>query len=310
MNYKALAYYYFIPIENPHEEIAKQHRFFEGRDAAGRIYISEEGINGQLSGISQDISDYIEWMQSDSRFKTLRLNIHACAENIFPRMTIKYRKQLVALDRKVDLTNRGAYLAPEQWKKILDDPNEQFLMIDVRNRYEWEIGHFEQASLPPLDEFREFPDYAEDLAETLEKNTKILMYCTGGIRCEIFSSLLKEKGFEQVFQLEGGVINYGLKEGKEHWKGKLFVFDDRLAIPIDGQDNEAISYCIHCQKPSDIYYNCANMDCNALFLSCHSCIVDNQGCCTELCRQAPRLRPYDDRQGNKPFRRKHLLTGS
>lgn len=304
--YYALAYYCFVPLANPLLEVEKHKNFFENRDVAGRIYLSEEGINGQMSGTAADAEAYMAWLKEDSRFASIFFKIHEVSENIFPRMTVKYRKQLVALDQKADPTQGGEHVSPERWKQMLESG--EYLLLDVRNRYEWEIGHFEGAALPPLENFREFPNYADRLSKEVDpKKTKVMMYCTGGIRCELYSALLKEKGFDEVYQLDGGVINYGLKMGQKHWKGKLFVFDDRLAVSIDGKEAEPISVCAHCHLPSDVYYNCANMDCNALFIACHSCIEVYKGCCGHECQESPRLRPFDREGGNKPFRRKHLI---
>lgn len=304
--YFALAYYIFTPIENPHAEVKKQKLFFKNRDVLGRIYFSEEGINGQMSGRIGDCEEYMGWMKTDPRFADISFKIHEVEENIFPRMTVKYRSQLVALDEKVDLQLGGEHVSPERWKEMLESG--EYLVLDVRNRYEWEIGHFENAVLPPIEKFREFPAYADRLAEEVDPaKTKVMMYCTGGIRCELYSALLKKRGFDQIYQLSGGVIDYGLKEGNQHWKGKLFVFDDRMAIPIDGKATPPIARCKHCAEPSDTHYNCANMDCNELFISCPTCLDSHQGCCQEGCREAPRVRQYLRERGNRPFRRKGLL---
>jgi UPF0176 protein len=191
---------------------------------------------------------------------------------------------------------------------MLQERDEDTLLIDVRNDYEWEVGHFEGAELPQLETFREFPDYARSLMQAKDpKKTKVMMYCTGGIRCELYSALMKQVGFEQVFQLEGGIINYGLQEGKEHWRGKLFVFDDRLAVPMEEGEEDVISHCLHCGIPSDVYHNCANMDCNKLFLSCPECAEKSVGCCSLACQDAPRLRAYVKGERPKPFRRQHQL---
>lgn len=305
--YLVLAYYLFTRIADPLAEIESHKNFFNGRDATGRIYISEEGINGQMSASLSDAEAYQAWLSKKECFSGVSFKVHTHHEQCFPRMTVKYRKQLVALDQTVDLSKKGETLSPKQWKEQLEK-NEAFL-IDVRNDYEWKIGHFEGANLPPLENFRDFSAYADELKETIDpKKTPVMMYCTGGIRCELYSALLKEKGFEEVYQLEGGIIGYGLEEGSAHWKGKLFVFDDRMAVPIDGKPCEPISTCCHCHLPSDTYYNCANMDCNELFLACPSCISTYEGCCSHPCTQAPRLRPYTRDKGNKPFRKKHLLS--
>lgn len=308
MSYFVLAYYHFTPIEDPNLLIKEHKKFFTERDVTGRIYISEEGINGQMSGVVKDAEAYMAWIRQDKRFADMWFKIHTSDENVFPRMTVKYRKQLVALDYPVDLSKGGKRVAPAEWKHMLEE-EEDICLLDVRNRYEWEIGHFERSTLPPVENFRDFPDYADQLKETIDpKKTKVMMCCTGGIRCELFSALLKEKGFEEVYQLDGGIINYGLKEGASHWKGKLFVFDDRLAVSIDGKESEPISFCRHCHLPCDTYYNCANMDCNELFLSCPSCIETYRGCCCHPCKEAPRVRSFTKERGNKPFRRKHLIS--
>ncbi len=306
MTYFALAYYIFNPIENPKREVKNHKRFFKDRDVLGRIYISEEGINGQMSGSQADTQDYIAWLRQD--FPDVKFKIHTLNENIFPRMTVKYRKQLVALDETVDMELGGDHVSPKQWREMLES-DESYLLLDVRNQYEWEIGHFEGATLPPLEKFRDFPKYADELKEDVDpKKTKVMMYCTGGIRCELYSAMLKERGFEDVYQLDGGVIQYGLDEGSKHWRGKLFVFDDRLAVPIDGKEAEPIAKCIHCHLPCDTYYNCANMDCNNLFISCPSCTESYSGCCQHSCQTAPRLRPFKREGGNRPFRKKHLIS--
>ncbi len=306
--YHVLAYYFFTSIEDPHLEVSRHLEFVKNKDIKCRVYLSQEGINGQMSASEEDSQLYQEWLKSDPRFKDIAFKIHLHHEHAFPRATIKFRNQLVAIDEKVDLSLTGEHVPPEQWKKMLENRDEKTLLLDVRNDYEWEIGHFEGAALPPLETFRKFPEYARDLKEKCDpKETKVMMYCTGGIRCELYSALLKKEGFKQVYQLDGGIINYGLKEGHEEWRGKLFVFDDRLAVPIDGKTEETISHCLHCDAPSDVYYNCANMDCNELFLCCPECAEKLQGCCSEACKQAPRVRPFEKGQRPKPFRRQHEL---
>jgi UPF0176 protein len=304
-----LAYYFFTPIEDPLLEVARHQEFAQGKDITCRVYISEQGINGQMSASPAVSEEYQKWLKGDPRFENVHFKIHTFPEHVFPRATIKYRKQLVALDAEVDLSQTGERLSPEQWSKMLDERDANTLLLDVRNDYEWEIGHFEGSELPALDTFREFPRYAQSLKEKRNpKETKVMMCCTGGIRCELFSALLKKEGFDQVYQLDGGIINYGLKEGTRHWRGKLFVFDDRLAVPINAEkEGEVISTCRHCENPSDVYYNCSNMDCNALFLCCPQCAERFAGCCCAACVDAPRLRPYEKADRPKPFRRAHLL---
>lgn len=300
--YLILAYYQFVPLADPQSEVLQHKQFFEGRDVACRIYLSEQGINGQMSASRNDAVDYMQWMHGRPEFAKIHFKLHEHNEHAFPRITVKYRKQLVALDRDVDLSKQGLHVSPEKWEDMLTSSDPK-VVLDVRNGYEWQIGHFEGAELPRCDTFREFTDYADKLKGTVDaKNTPVMMYCTGGIRCELFSSVLKEKGFEKVYQLEGGIINYGLKRGNAHWLGKLFVFDDRLAVPLSDEGHEVIGKCRHCNDSNDTYYNCANMDCNELFLCCPSCLPNFQGCCQESCRHSERLRPYQQ-VNSKPFRK-------
>lgn len=303
--YYVLAFYCFTSIENPHEEVAKHHEFFKTRDICSRIYISYQGINAQMSAEESHAKEYMDWMRQDSRFANIDFKIHFAEEQVFPRATVKFRQQLVALDHDANPVEGGDHVSASEWKKMLEQKDPDTILLDVRNDYEWKVGHFEGAIKPKLDIFRKFPEYAKQLSDQYDaKKTKVMMYCTGGIRCELYSALMKKVGFEQVYQLDGGVIKYGLEEGQSHWKGKLFVFDDRLAVPISPkEDSEVISVCHHCGAPSDIYYNCANMDCNELFTCCPSCADQYKGCCQDSCAHAERLRPYEKTEKPKPFRK-------
>ncbi len=304
-NYAVLAFYLIEPIEDPIAEVKLHKEFFKERDVMSRIYISEEGINGQMSALKEDAEAYREWMLGRSPFNRVHFKIHWHHEHAFPRQTVKYRKQLVAFDMDVDLSQRGEHVPPKKWKEMLES-GEEVVLLDVRNKYEWDIGRFAGAECPPCETSRDFKQFTDDLLERLDKkNTPVMMYCTGGIRCEVYSALLKEKGVEKIFQLQGGVINYGLEEGKEHWEGKLFVFDDRLAIPINEEEPEVVGTCHHCKEPYDHYYNCANMDCNELFICCSNCLKTYAGCCQAECQAAPHVRPYHHQTTHKPFRRKH-----
>ncbi len=307
--YHVLAFYHLVRLEDPHGEVIRHQGFLQGKDIQCRIYLSEEGINGQMSASLADSEAYQDWLKSDPRFADVVFKVQAYHEHVFPRATVKYRAQLVAIDEKVDMALTGEHVSPERWKEMLAARDDKTLLLDVRNDYEWEIGHFEGAKLPELETFRQFPKYARELKEKCDpKETKVMMYCTGGIRCEFYSALLKREGFEQVYQLDGGVINYGQKEGHGPWRGKLFVFDDRLSVPIDEKTEEVISHCRYCETPSDIYYNCANMDCNELFLCCSECAEKHRGCCCEACMLAPLVRAFEKTARPKPFRRQNKET--
>jgi len=301
--YCVLAYYSFSPIENPKQAVIDHKKFLEALDSRGRIYISEQGINGQMSLAKSDFDAYKAWL--GERFPDMPIKVHDYHEHAFEKLKIKYREQLVALDQNVDMSLTGEHVPPEKWREMLETDDDH-IVIDVRNDYEWKVGHFDGAITPPLATFREFCDYARDLQEKIDpKNTKVMMYCTGGIRCELYSSLLKEMGIEKVYQLDGGVINYGLKEGSEHWLGKLFVFDDRMTVPISDEETEVIGKCHFCSEPTDNCYNCANMDCNHLFICCPDCLQEHQGCCQSECIEAPRVRPFRHQNPHKPFRKRY-----
>ena len=302
MNYQVIAYYCLVPLEDPRAEIARQKEFFRTRDMMGRLYISEQGINAQMSALASHGEEYIAWMRSDPRFAGVQYKIHESCEHAFPKATIKYRRQLVAIDCEVDFSQTGEHVSPDTWKKMLEEKDEHTVVIDVRNKYEWKVGHFEGADLPPFETFREFPGYAAQLKEARDpKQTRVMMYCTGGIRCEYYSALMKKEGFDQVYQLDGGVINYGLEKGSDQWKGKLFVFDDRLVVPLS-EEASTISVCSHCACPNDVYYNCANMDCNELFICCLNCLKNMKGCCCSSCMEG-RVRPIREDGNAKPFRK-------
>lgn len=300
-----LAYYLFTPIPDPHKQVADHKAFFKGREITSRIYISEQGINGQMSGTKEDAEAYMRWLHAHPLFEKVVFKIHPYHENVFVRQTVKYRKKLVAIDEEIDLSVTGKHSSPQEWKELMESPQKP-LLLDVRNDYEWAVGRFEGAECPPCETFREFSNYAEELKEKTDpSSTPVMMYCTGGIRCELYSSLLIKKGFKQVYQLDGGIINYGLKEGSDHWLGKLFVFDDRMTVPIAEEPTPIIGKCALCETPNESYYNCANMDCNKLFLCCPACLDEHQGCCQKSCQSSSRVRPYHHQNPHKPFRKRH-----
>ncbi len=299
--YYVISYYSFTSFTDPHQYVKNAKAFGEKIDLRGRVYVSESGINGQVSIAAEDVDLYLKEIE---QIPGLNSKVQGHDDHVFAKFTIKYRKQLVAIDIPVDLEQRGHYLEPAEWREKLQKRSSNSLLIDVRNDYEWKIGHFEGAVKPSFENFREFPEYLKTLKEEADpEKTEIMMYCTGGIRCEYFSAYLKKEGFKHIYQLKGGLINYGLQERAEHWRGKLFVFDDRLVVPISDDNQEIISTCHHCETPTDIYYNCANMDCNELFLCCPGCLVDFKGCCCHECSAEGRVRPFDRSQAPKPFRR-------
>lgn len=306
--YIVLAYYHFLKppeaIEDPHKLVKMHLQFLKDKDVKARVYINEEGISGQMSIHEKDAESYMEWLHGFPYFKEMEFKVHLSEEHAFAKLTVKYRKELVALGVKVDMSLAGEHVSPQAWKEMIQSKDQNTILVDVRNHYEWRVGHFEGAILPNLETFRDFNDYIDQLKlQYNAENTKVMMYCTGGIRCEVYSALMKQKGFDTVYQLNGGVIKYGLEEGQKHWKGKLFVFDDRMVVSISEEEAEAISVCDHCGVKADVYYNCANMDCNELFISCPECAKKMQGCCCDSCITQPRVRPFVETTNPKPFRK-------
>jgi len=304
MDYQVLAFYLLNPIEEPQKEVKRFQDFFASHDVMGRIYINEEGINAQMSIHEKDAEAFYEWYLGDERFKETDIKVHRFDTHAFPKKTVKYRKQLVALDQEVDFSKTGKHACAKEWKAMLNENDPNTVILDVRNDYEWEVGHFEGAEKPNFKNFREFPESVKELTKDhAPGKTRVLMYCTGGIRCELYSCLLKEEGYDEVYQLDGGVIKYGLEEGNDHWKGKLFVFDDRLVVPISEDQTDTVGTCHHCETPIDACYNCANMKCNALFLCCQSCYESNLGCCSSPCMEAPTRREAKSTDRPRPFRK-------
>lgn len=300
--FSIIAFYHFCPIADPAAEVALHKEFFKSRDVRARTYISSQGINGQMSAAKADGEAYMQWLKSRPEFATVEFKIDPYHEHVFPRLTVKVKKELVALGEELSFEERGQYLEPQQWAEMLEECPDK-LVLDIRNDYEWKIGRFQDAEQVTCETFKDFIEMAQDLKKRLEgTETKVMMYCTGGIRCEVFSALLKKEGMKNdVFQLHGGVIRYGHEEKSRSWLGKLFVFDDRLQVDISDEKAPPVGICHHCEGSAESYYNCANVECNKLFICCQSCLEKAQGCCCSECQSAERVRPFQ--YAHKPFRR-------
>ncbi|MFZ9982158.1 MAG: rhodanese-related sulfurtransferase [Cyclobacteriaceae bacterium] len=254
-------------------------------EVLGRIYIADEGINSQISVPDDRFSAFREQLESIDFLRGVRLNI-AVDDNgkSFFKLKILYRKKLVADgldDLSFDVTKPGEHLDAESFNRLAEDPRS--VIVDMRNHYESEVGRFRNAVCPDVDTFREELQAVEDLMKGNEEKN-LLLYCTGGIRCEKASAWMKYKGFRNVFQLEGGIINYAREvreKGLENkFVGKNFVFDERLGERIS---NDIISNCHQCGKPCDTHINCKNDACHLLFIQCEECRVTFDSCCSEAC---------------------------
>jgi UPF0176 protein len=286
VNRVTLSFYKYHHIQNPAEFRDELYKRFESLEVLGRIYIALEGINAQLSVPQQKFEEFKKELFSFSFLNGIRLNV-AVDDNgkSFFKLKILVRKKIVADgldDATFDVTDSGVHVNAQEFNKLADDPNT--MIIDMRNHYESEVGHFKNAICPDVDTFREELQVAEDMMNE-HKNKNLLMYCTGGIRCEKASAWMKHKGFKNVFQLDGGIIEYARQvkeQGLENkFIGKNFVFDERLGERIS---DDIISHCHQCGKPCDDHTNCKNDGCHLLFLQCEDCKKEFNGCCSQECK--------------------------
>lgn len=263
-----LLYYKYVRIEEP-EGFAHDHReWCRNLGLAGRILVANEGINGTVSGPLDSILTYLEGVHNDVRFADMEFKVSEGYPGVFPKMVCKARKEIVTLGLQEDVDpveKTAPHLTPEEWKQTLESGDPNLVLIDVRNRYESEVGLFEGALCPEIEYFRDLP--AELPKYEHLKDKKVLLYCTGGIRCEKASALFLREGFREVYQLEGGIARYAEKVGTDHWKGELFVFDKRMTVPLSDQASQNTpGQCVHSGKPSNHIRNCNNLACHDLFV--------------------------------------------
>lgn len=280
-----ISFYCYYKIDEPKIFRDQLYKDFTALGVMGRIYLAEEGINAQVSLPTSNMDAFRTYLYSIEPLNGLRLNIAVDDDGkSFYVLDIKVRKKIVAdgiADPDFDMANRGRYVNAEQFNQLTNDPDT--VVIDMRNHYEFEVGHFETAIEIPSDTFREQLPMAADMMNA-DKDKNIIMYCTGGIRCEKASAYMLHKGFKNVFHLEGGIIHY-VNQVKEKglankFHGKNFVFDQRLGERVT---EEIISQCHQCGKPADTHVNCVNDACHLLFIQCDSCKEKMEGTCSNEC---------------------------
>lgn len=286
MTYRVLLYYKYVHIADPAQFVNEQKILCQKLQLKGRILIAQEGLNGTVCGTIEQAKEYQAALRSDPRFVDIEFKEHDYDANPFPKLKVKLRQEIVTLGVP-DLSSEeaGQHLSPEQWHELAQQ--EDVVVLDVRNNYESTIGKFQNAITPDIDNFRDLPVWLQKHQELKDK--KVLIYCTGGVRCEKASGLLKRSGVQDVYQLHGGIINYGKHIPDGLWQGSCFVFDDRMAVPVnDEEHHQVISECQYCKTPTDTYYNCCNMECNALILLCSDCRAKSNQACSLECAQKPR----------------------
>jgi len=308
MLFNVLLYYHFTNIQDPKSFVQIHRSYCSDLGIKGRIYISDEGINGTIGGTPTQTEAYKAYLKQQTGFTDIEFKEDHCDYVPFAKLVCKVRKEIVALrvDEELNPAEGGNRLEPEQWRKVLES-DEDHVILDVRNNYEYEIGHFEGALKIDEENFYAFKHWLDRFEWPKEK--KVLMYCTGGIRCEKFSVLMKKKGWEDVNQLHGGIINYGQKENGKYWNGKCFVFDDRLVVPINPESTEPLAKCEITGEPADAYLNCANIDCNKLFICSIEGARKYDGCCSEDCSYSTKKRPFNPDQPFRPFRKWYEYFG-
>ncbi len=293
-----LSFYQYAKIGNP--QLFRNHLFinWDHMEILGRIYVAHEGINAQLSLPAEKFDEFKTHLDSIIFLENVRLNIAIEHDNMaFLKLKIKVRDKIVAdglNDNSFDVTNKGTHVDAQKFNELVEDKDT--ILVDMRNHYESEIGHFKGAMTPDVDTFREsLPIIEDDIKEYKEKK-KLVMYCTGGIRCEKASAYFKHKGFKNVYQLEGGIIEYtrqvNAKSLENKFIGKNFVFDERRGERIS---EDIIASCHQCGQPCDTHVNCANQACHLLFIQCENCKTEMDNCCSSNCKEINSL-PYEEQK--------------
>jgi UPF0176 protein len=301
-----ISFYKYSKISNTEELRNHLFLFWNSIDVLGRIYIAHEGINAQLSVPADNFEAFKTHLDTIDFLKHVRINIAIEHDLLsFLKLKVKVRDKIVSdglNDDTFDSSAIGTHVNASEFNTLIEDENT--VVVDMRNHYESEIGHFKNAITPDVDTFRESLDLIEDDLKDYKETKKLVMYCTGGIRCEKASAYYKHKGFKNVYQLEGGIINYARQVEKEaienKFIGKNFVFDQRRAEKIS---DDVIASCHQCGAPADVHVNCENDACHLLFIQCDSCKQTMENCCSTNCMEINRLPPEEQKllrkgQGN------------
>ncbi|WP_394219297.1 rhodanese-related sulfurtransferase [Halobacillus trueperi] len=292
-DYRVLLYYKYVDLPD-YEQYCHNHlNFCKDLGLKGRIIVSHEGINGTVSGTVEQVEEYMNYVRSDERFADIHFKIDEHEGHAFKKMHCRVKPELVNWSIEEDdidpKTFGGKHLKPKEFNEMLKD--DDTIVIDGRNEYEYRIGHFRNAIQPDVNHSREFPEWIAENADQW-KDKKVLTYCTGGIRCEKLTGILKKNGVEDVYQLEGGITTYGKDpEVKgELFDGKMYVFDERISVPINQVEEKVISECEHCGKAEDRMINCSNPVCNRQYVCCKECEEEQHAACTAECKEHPENR--------------------
>ncbi len=282
---KVILYYKFVPLPDPAMTMRWQRELCERLSLKGRIIVSPQGINGTLAGNIENLRQYKREMNKSVVFKDIMYKWSDGNGREFPRLSVKVRPELVAFERpdeiKVDaqgVIGGGKHLKPEQVHKLVEE-REDVVFFDGRNNYEAQVGRFKEAVVPDTKNTRDFIDELDSGKYDNIKDKPVVTYCTGGIRCEVLSVLMKNRGFQEVYQIDGGIVKYGEKYGDDGlWEGSLHIFDDRMSHKFSDKAKD-IGECVHCVGKTSNFENCANKTCNRLVLICNGCVAEQKVRC-------------------------------
>lgn len=275
---KIILYYKFVPVADPEMTRLWQLELCQKLGLKGRIIISKDGINGTLGGSLESLRAYKSSMNKTKVFKGIDYKWSDGAADDFPRLSVKVRDEIVSFGAPGELKvndkgviNGGKHLKPKELHKLLEDRGDEVVFFDGRNAYEAQIGKFKNAIVPATETTRDFVSELEKPEYQKLKDKPVVTYCTGGVRCEVLSSLMKNRGFKEVYQLDGGIVRYGeTYRDKGQWEGKLYIFDKRMTTAFSS-DSKDIGSCIHCASKTSNFVNCSNAACNKLILVCKTC---------------------------------------
>jgi len=310
--YVTVSFYCYANIQDPQLFRDQLYATWYGLDIVGRTYIAHEGINAQIAVPKINFDSFKEKLYGIEFLNGVRLNIaveEEGAEFPFLKLKIKVREKILAdglNDKTFDVTNKGQHLTAEEFNKTTDESD--YLLVDFRNHYEHEVGHFKGAILPDVDTFRDSLPEIEEKILTGNEDKKVIMYCTGGIRCEKASAWFKHRGFKNVYQLDGGIIKYAndcKEQGLENkFIGKNFVFDERRGERISA---DIISQCHQCGAPCDEHTNCAFEGCHLLFIQCNDCKAIMENCCSDECKTITHLPEDEQKELRKKLTQSNLI---
>ncbi len=285
--YEIILYYKYTPLLDAEALVDKERTLCERLGLKGRILIAPEGINGTLEGTKEAISEYCQNILSDPRFADMNIKRSVGTGNAFPKLKVKLRNEIVSANLGTDdvkpWETTATHLSAEELDRWFEEKKD-FAIVDMRNDYEYKIGRFEGSIDPGMENFRDLPKVIPKIAHLKDK--PVLAVCTGGVRCEKASGYLLKQGFKEVYQLENGIVTYMEKFPNKAFKGKLYVFDDRIAMDFDTPDNHTVvGKCDVCESSTEQYVNCKNPLCNKHFLMCDDCKSEKHGFCSENCRE-------------------------